>query len=511
MIRAIIYTRVSSKEQERDGYSIDAQIKLLRDYAGINNYQVIKEYQESVSAKDVGRKIFNEMLDFLKSNPDVKYLLCEKTDRLSRNFKDIATLDQLMNEHDLTIILVKENTELSKNSRSHEKLIFGFKALIAKNYVDNLSEEVRKGLNEKAEQGNYPGGNIPYGYKIDKNSGNIKIDLSISHHIKDIFVIYASSKMSLRALASWARSIGLTTPRSGRPITMCQIERILKNPFYYGVFRWAGKIFQGNHEPIISKVLFDDTQRAFKNHNKPFLNKRKFAFGSLMICSKCGCKITAEIKKGKYVYYHCTGMRGGCDLVYLPESNIVNQFSSLLGPLVLTDKQANEILSRLTEKQNKSNKIVASEKKRISDRLNQIDRWIEQSYIDKLEGKIPESKWTSLNTKWENEANNLQLLLSAQNQNGQNIETIEKILELSQRLPVLWDKRNSYEKRELVDLLYSNCQLDGVNLYATYKKPFSIIAEGTQTQKWRGVADSLGTYLDWKRISGECYIDFINV
>ena len=105
-----------------------------------------------------------------------KYLLCEKTDRLSRNFKDIATLDQLINENDLTIILVKENTELSKNSKSHEKFMFGIKALVAKNYVDNLSEEVKKGMNEKAEQGNYPGGNIPYGYKLDKNIGKIEVD-----------------------------------------------------------------------------------------------------------------------------------------------------------------------------------------------------------------------------------------------------------------------------------------------------------------------------------------------
>ena len=230
---AVIYARVSSKEQEREGYSIDAQLKLLRQHASENNLKVVREFQEAESAKFAGRKVFNEMLAYLKTNPQVKYLLCEKTDRLSRNFKDIATLDQLMNDQGLTILLVKENTELSKDSKSHEKFMFGIKALMAKNYVDNLSEEVKKGMREKAEQGHYPGGNIPYGYLIEKNSGKISIDLDRSHHIKNIFELYATNKMSLRALASFARSNGLTTPRSAKPITMCQNRTDIEESVLY--------------------------------------------------------------------------------------------------------------------------------------------------------------------------------------------------------------------------------------------------------------------------------------
>ena len=127
-------------------------MKLLRQYAIEKGLKVVREFQEAESAKGAGRKVFNEMLAYLKANSQVRCLLCEKTDRLSRNFKDIATLDQLMNEQGLTILLVKENTELSKDSKSHEKFMFGIKALMAKNYVDNLSEEVKKGMREKAPQ-----------------------------------------------------------------------------------------------------------------------------------------------------------------------------------------------------------------------------------------------------------------------------------------------------------------------------------------------------------------------
>jgi hypothetical protein len=162
---------------------------------------------------------------------------------------------------------------------------------------------------------------------------------------------------------------------------MCQVERILKNPFYHGAFRWAGKLYQGNHEPIISRQLFEDTQRAFRIHNKPHLNRRRFAFGNLMICAKCGAKVTAEIKKGKYIYYHCTGMKpGGCDLVYVREDNIVVQFSDMLGPLVLTDAQASKIMKGLSKRHKTTTKREDAARQRIAIRLGQIKTWTERAY-----------------------------------------------------------------------------------------------------------------------------------
>ena len=137
--QAVVYARVSSKEQEQEGFSIPAQLKLLREAALRKELQVAREFTDAETAKQAGRSGFNEMLAYLKDNQQVRYLLCEKTDRLSRNFRDIAILDDLMSARDLVIVLVKENAELSKESRSHEKFIFGIKALMAKNYIDNLS------------------------------------------------------------------------------------------------------------------------------------------------------------------------------------------------------------------------------------------------------------------------------------------------------------------------------------------------------------------------------------
>jgi len=110
-MKAVLYARVSSKEQE-EGFSIPAQLILLKDYAKKNKFRVIKEFIDVETAKQAGRSSFNSMIDFLKNNLEVKNILCEKTDRLYRNFKDYITIEDL----ELKMHLVKENEVLSSVS-----------------------------------------------------------------------------------------------------------------------------------------------------------------------------------------------------------------------------------------------------------------------------------------------------------------------------------------------------------------------------------------------------------
>jgi len=147
---AVLYARVSSKEQEQ-GYSIPAQQELLRAYAEQHGLNIQQEFLDAETAKNTGRAAFSAMLALLRKNADCRVLLVEKTDRLYRNIKDWLTIDEL----DIEIHLVKENAVLTKDSRSSEKFMHGIKVLMAKNYIDNLSEEVRKGLRTKAAQGLY--------------------------------------------------------------------------------------------------------------------------------------------------------------------------------------------------------------------------------------------------------------------------------------------------------------------------------------------------------------------
>jgi site-specific DNA recombinase len=232
--QAVVYARVSSKEQEKEGFSISAQLKLLHDYALEQELRVITDFIDVETAKAAGRSQFGEMIKFLQIQKDVRIVLVEKTDRLYRNFKDYVTLEDL----DLIVHLVKENEVLSKDSRSHTKFIHGIKVLMAKNYIDNLSEETKKGMREKAEQGHYPSF-APLGYQNNRETKRVDIDPEVAPLIRTLFEWYATGNYSLLQVRNMARKLmeaeGLAFPHAKR-LTKSTVEHILKNPIYYGDF-----------------------------------------------------------------------------------------------------------------------------------------------------------------------------------------------------------------------------------------------------------------------------------
>src|SRR5882762_4100872 len=153
MREAVLYARVSSKDQEREGFSIPAQLRLLREYAASKGFAILQEFTDVETAKASGRTNFTAMLEYLKKHRAVcRTILVEKTDRLYRNLKDWTTLDDL----GTTIHLVKEGRVIGPDSRSSDQLVHGINVLMARNYVLNLGEETRKGMLEKARSGIYP-------------------------------------------------------------------------------------------------------------------------------------------------------------------------------------------------------------------------------------------------------------------------------------------------------------------------------------------------------------------
>ena len=121
MRKCVLFCRVSSREQEETGYSLPAQEKFLREYAQRNNFRVARIFSVSESASGrVRRKIFNEMISYIKKHT-ISILIVETTDRLTRNFADVPTIDSwVFAGEDNQIHLAKEGCVLEKNSRSHD-------------------------------------------------------------------------------------------------------------------------------------------------------------------------------------------------------------------------------------------------------------------------------------------------------------------------------------------------------------------------------------------------------
>ncbi len=206
---------------------------------------IAREFVDVETAKQAGRGGFAEMVAFLKANPSCRIILVEKTDRLYRNFRDYLTLEDLS----VAMHFVKENTVISPESRSADKLMHNIRVAMAKNYIDNLSEEVKKGLREKAEQGHFPGV-AHVGYVNNRVTRRIDVDPVRGPLVTRVFELYASGQYSVKALAAKAFEIGLRHHRGDRRMTTSEIHRMLRNPIYTGDFLWLGQRRRGSHEPL---------------------------------------------------------------------------------------------------------------------------------------------------------------------------------------------------------------------------------------------------------------------
>jgi DNA invertase Pin-like site-specific DNA recombinase len=187
-------------------------------------------------------------------------VLVEKTDRLYRNRADSLSFEELLEKRGVEIHLVKEGRVISKNSRSQDKFMHDIHVAVAKNYVENLKEEVKKGMREKAEQGIYPG-RAPLGYRNNSVTRTIDVDPEKAPVVKRIFDLYGTGRYSLTTL----RKAILT--ETGVRIARAYLETVLKNRFYIGYFTWQGIEYKGTHSPLIGVTAFQRVQDVFTGRN----------------------------------------------------------------------------------------------------------------------------------------------------------------------------------------------------------------------------------------------------
>ena len=475
----MLYARVSSREQDEEGYSIDAQLKLLRQYAVGGDFRLVREFVDIETAKISGRKSFSEMVQFLKRSRDCRTLLVEKTDRLYRNFRDYVTLEEL----DIEIHFVKEHQVLSKDSRSQVKFIHGINLLMARNYVENLREEVIKGMREKAEQHIYPG-RAPFGYINNRETRNIEPHPDNAAIVRFAFECYATGQYSLITLRQAVRErFGTTKNRS-------YFHRILTNPVYIGIFEWVGKSYRGTHETLITPAMFEAVQNVIHGHHKGRYRKHEIAFRGLLTCAHDECTVTAEKKKGKYVYYRCSGYRGKCPLPRFREEQVAEKLGKILKDIHIPDAAVARIEQSLDSARLQQRDRAAGERARIEHRLADVSRRMDQAYTDKLDGKIPEDFWQRKMIDWQTEEQKINIALAGvRTWNNHRIDDVRRVLELANKAYFLYFERKPPEQARLLRKVLLNCAIDGTSVYPTYRKPFDIIFERAKREEWSGRAD----------------------
>jgi len=329
MRSCVIYARVSTKEQQAEGYSIPAQLKAIREFCSHEKLTPVAEFVEAESAGKAGRTQFGAMLAYLAAHPEVAVVVAHKLDRLYRNFRDQITLDDL----GVRARCVVGDTPQTPQGELMRDVNLSF----SKFYLENLREEVKKGMDEKVAQGGWPH-MAPSGYLNDRQNRSLVPDPERSALVRYAFERYATAEVSLSELAGELTSRGFTS-RSGVPISPSALHVMLKNPIYSGVIRYKGRLYPGSHEPIITPELFAAVQEVFEpKRNGTKTIKHVFALRGFLTCSECGCKITAERQRG-HAYYRCTHGKGkgSCSQsTYAREEKLSDEFASILSSIEIT-------------------------------------------------------------------------------------------------------------------------------------------------------------------------------
>jgi len=498
---AVIYARVSTKEQREEGFSIPAQISLLNQYASRNHFQVLEVFSDEETARKTGRPEYKKMLTLLKREKSKKVdrcrtILVEKTDRLYRNFRDYVDLDDL----DVEIHLVKEGEVLSRDSRSHVKFIHGIKVLMAKNYSDNLAEEASKGMAEKASQGHWPSC-APIGYINNPTTRLIEPDPFSAPLIVKAFNWYASGNFSLQQVADRLEQEGLRSKRVNAPLDKWAVQKILQNPLYYGEFNWKKRLYKGHHIPLISKDLYHRVQQCFAGKARPKKRRHEFLFSGLIRCAHCGCMVTGMIIGDRYIYYHCTGYKAKCPERHIRQEVLDQQFAEILKALEVRQWMVDWIQECLEASHHEEVDYHTQQINRLRAEYDRLQNRIDKLYLDKLDGIIEENYWEEKNKEFLAEQSKIHdKLKSHQVADSKYKEKGVSILKLSQMAYALYQKQTQEEKRRLLQILVSKSVLRDGKIVVELRQPFEMIKDMNLelgTEKAPDLVDS-GALLKWR-------------
>lgn len=493
-MKTVLLCRVSSKEQEDSGYSLPAQEKLLKNYSSKQGLKVAKIFSisESASGKKQ-REIFDQMMKFTQKH-NIKIIVCEKADRLTRNFKDMVMIDEwLEKDGERQVHLVKDSLTLHENSRSQEKLNWGIRILFAKNYIDNLSEEVKKGQKEKLEQGWLPT-KPPIGYLSigEKGHKTHVVDKEKALFIKKMFDYYVSGEYSVKRLTEKMYEEGLRNG-NGNKVVKSRIHSLLTDPFYIGKNKWNDELHDGNQPTFIEDEIFRKVQELLKSKTTPKYRKHNFLFKSLFECAECTGTITWETQKG-IIYGHCNHYRDCAQEIWSKENEVEAQLLSKFEKLEIKNKRIAEWVKKALKESHKDEiEYHTSTQNDLKEQYDRVQKRLDRLYDDRLDEKISEDFYNRKFKQYSGEKENItQAIQKHSHANTQYYQLGINIFDISQRAKQIYlkarKKKLTEKQRQLLRFMFTNLTLDEGKVDYEYTPAFNLLSQAVAATNGSKVA-----------------------
>ena len=486
-MKYFIYARKSTDEEDRQILSLDSQLHELREFATRENLTIVEEFVEAKTAKHPGRRFFNYMLRRIETG-DADGILAWHPDRLARNSIDGGKIIYIVDKgllKDLRFPTYRfDNTAQGKFMLN---IAFGQ----SKYYIDNLSENVRRGIREKLRRGEWPGW-APLGYTNDYKTHTIIVDNDKALLVKKMFEVFAKGDISVSELQKEVTKWGLLG-KTGKPVCHEVVSQILRNPFCYGVIRYKSELYEGSHPPLISKKLFDTVQEILAGNRHPQVRGRiKFEYVGLMRCGECGRMITAEYQRG-HTYYRCTKKNVSCAQKFLREEALLSQIREALKKIYVDNNMKEKIFRRLDTYSAGESKASLSLSGQIATKIKEIDDKIERLIDLYISQDISDEEYQNLKAKLLNEKQALKEKLGQiEKVSGGWLEQAKSFVTTCNEIGSVAWQENPPPLRDFLKKVGSNFVLKDRSLLFSYIKPYDIIAKSQGVSDWRARAGSNG-------------------
>ncbi len=391
--RFFIYARKSTDDTSRQVRSINDQLAEVRELAAREKLEIVDVFIERQTAKSPGRPVFNEMLRRIE-NGEASGIIAWHPDRLARNSLDGGRIIYLV---DTGKIVDLKFPTFRFEPTAQGKFMLSVMFSQSKYYVDNLSENIKRGQRQKLKNGIWPHW-APLGYLNDRATRTIVHDTQRAPLVRKMFEMYATGDYTLCQLRDTLVSLGLRG-KLGKIPSVSKIQYALCNPIYHGIIRHNGEFFEGIHEPLISKALFDKCQEIMqkKSHWKRPGHK-DFLYRGAIRCGECGGMITMEEQKGHH-YLRCTKKKGPCRQPYLREEEITKQIAKAIGWFGISDEQMEKCFAEIDSMAAEEKNASKNQQERTRQELAQHDVRLNRLLTAYLDQAISEEEYRQAKNK----------------------------------------------------------------------------------------------------------------
>lgn len=496
-MNVVIWARVSSREQ-KEGYSIDAQLRATREKAANNDWTIVREFEVAESAKRGAERIgFNQMFKWVKSNArklKIRAILSHKLDRVCRNMRDAVRLQEL--EDSCGVQLAFVDNQFGPGAAG--ALSFNVMAAVAQYYSDNLRTEVLKGMDEKVRQG-WPITLAPFGYiNVKDRDEPVQLHPVESQALMRVFELYSSGQYTFKKLADQLAAEGFIYSPSEPRFRRSSLSHILNNRFYIGELKRNGKIHQGKYKLVISRQMFATCQEILKGKNRRTTENKFPLSGGIIRCAYCGSAMTGELIRRKlrgggvreHLYYRCANNQPAADHPVVRwrsediEEAIVKDLSRMKMP---SEEIAEWFRATLQKAFADVDRLQRQKKQALARRQTDLKNMQDRLLTGFLSGAIEEPTFQAKSASLKGELAEVEEAIGQASSCDPEAQVHALTLfDFSQNLVDLWNGSNSDEKRDILDCVSLNRTVDSLSLYVVKRKPFDFLAERPFLDNGRG-------------------------